>query len=109
MSETRGIPAELRAQVDERDGFMCRFCGRGIGERRVIHHIHYGGDVVGTGGRRRHELNNLITLCGSWDGKCHLKVHADKKVWQPILAALVEAGVQSMTALALRRASGEGI
>jgi hypothetical protein len=103
----RDIPADVRAQVDERDRRHCRFCGRQLGHRRIMHHIRYGGDEVGMGGPRYHHVDNIITLCGTWDGDCHMKVHSNKKLWQPILEALIEHNLQYMTALAYRRQQRE--
>jgi hypothetical protein len=98
-TETLAIPASIRNAVDERDGRMCRFCGRYLGNRRVIHHIFYGGDDAGMGGRRNHTLENCITLCGDYDGGCHSRVHADKKTWQYVLAILAKYDELTMTAL----------
>lgn len=103
--ETLAVPRNIRAQVDERDGGHCRFCGAYLGDRRVIHHIHYGGDIVGLGGRRQHSLENLISLCDAFDNRCHQKVHAQKSTWQPILAQLARIGdvAKGVTALQVKR------
>lgn len=88
--ETLAIPKHLRTAVDERDGGFCRMCGKFLGGRRAIHHIYYGGDLQGMGGKRRHALENLISLC--WlpgDMGCHQRAHSNKHFWQPILAAVV--------------------
>lgn len=89
-NETLDIPQHLRDAVDERDGGFCRMCGVFLGERRAIHHIFYGGDLQGMGGRRSHYLDNLVSLC--WlpgDMGCHDRAHSRKTFWQPLLAAAV--------------------
>jgi hypothetical protein len=78
-------------------------CGKFLGERRAIHHIHFGGDLQGMGGRRKHELDNLVSLC--WlpgDMDCHQRAHSVKHYWQPILAAVVTR-TDHITALQLAR------
>jgi 5-methylcytosine-specific restriction endonuclease McrA len=101
--ETLAIPQYVREAVDARDGYTCRVCGRFLGrERRAIHHIRYGGDVTGIGGRRKHEPTEMITV--GWlpgDCQCHQLVHGNKRLWQPVL--LKVAGVQGVTALQWRR------
>lgn len=90
-SETVAIPQAMRKAVDERDNFHCRMCGKVIGKRRAIHHIDFGGDSQGMGGRREHVLDNLISLC--WlpgDNECHQRAHALKPYWQPILTEVVK-------------------
>lgn len=85
--ETQAIPQALRDAVDERDGGFCRMCGAYLGLRRAIHHIHYGGDKQGMGGRRHHELSNLISLC--WlpgNNRCHERAHSEKAYWEKILS-----------------------
>lgn len=101
--ETVAIPAARRAEVDQRDGGFCRMCGKFLGERRSIHHIFYGGDAQGMGGRRDHDLSNLVSLC--WlpgDGDCHSRAHSRKTHWQPLLAQVV-ASANNVTALQLAR------
>lgn len=102
-SETVAIPQSVRQAVDERDRGVCRFCGKFLGPRRAIHHIDYGGDTQGMGGRRNHEVSNLISLC--WlpgDGDCHQRAHSDKAYWLPILTEVaIRAG--NVTALQLSR------
>lgn len=98
--ETLAIPQAIREQVDERDQRMCRVCGRYQGEARALHHILYGGDSVGIGGRRVHEVDGLVTVCWMFNG-CHELVHADKKLWQPLLLTVVQR--RGVTALQLRR------
>lgn len=102
-NETLAIPQALRDAVDDRDGGFCRLCGKFLGTRRAIHHIYYGGDLQGMGGRRKHELPNLVSLC--WlpgDAQCHDRVHAYKSYWQPLLAAVVTR-TDHTTALQLDR------
>lgn len=99
--ETLAIPQDVRAQVDDRDQQVCRVCGRYQGEARALHHIHFGGSRQGMGGRRAHDLDNLITVCWMWAGNCHDLVHARKGLWLPLLERLtVTPGV---TGLQLRR------
>jgi hypothetical protein len=53
----------LRAQVLERDGWTCQFCGR---QRELhVHHVH----PRGRGGKDTEE--NLVTLCAL----CHRSIH----------------------------------
>lgn len=102
-AETVGIPARLRAEVDQRDQGHCRMCGRHLGPRRAIHHIYYGGDVQGMGGRRHHVLDNLVSLC--WqpgDSGCHDRAHSAKTLWQPLLAAAITSPT-NVTAFQLYR------
>lgn len=101
--ETLDIPQHLRDAVDERDGGFCRLCGKYLAGRRAIHHIFYGGDLQGIGGRRSHYLDNLVSLC--WlpgDSNCHQIAHSSKPMWQPLLAAVVTRP-DRITALQLRR------
>lgn len=101
VKETLAIPQRLREQVDERDGHHCRVCGKHLGEQRALHHIRFGGSRQGMGGRREHDLDNLITVCWMWPGNCHDLVHGQKSLWLPVLEALtVTPGV---TGLQLRR------
>lgn len=99
--ETLTIPADLRAEVDERDQLHCRVCGKHLQDARALHHIHYGGSRQGMGGRRSHSLDNLISICWLWGGNCHDLVHSDKNLWIPLLErTIVTPGV---TAMQLRR------
>lgn len=87
--ESLSIPQRIREAVDARDGESCRMCGRYLGERRALHHVIFGGDERGMGGRRQHRVEEIITLC--WlpgDGDCHNKAHSDKHHWQDLLLEL---------------------
>lgn len=99
--ETLAIPQAIRDQVDDRDKRFCRVCGRYQGDARALHHILYGGDLVGMGGRRVHEVDALVTVCWSFGGGCHELVHGNKKLWQPLLLTVVQQ--PGTTALQLRR------
>ena len=100
--ESLAIPAGVRAFVDQRDGKHCRVCGKYLGDRRALHHIIYGGDARGMGGRRVHNPTEIITIC--WlpgDGDCHSMVHSNKRLWQPVLLQVAQHG--GITALQVRR------
>lgn len=98
MSEALEIPPHVRKTVDQRDEGYCRVCGKFLGSRRGLHHVLYGGDVVGMGGRRRHNPDEIITVC--WmvgDNGCHQRLHSDKSRWQPLaLEAIKSPGVTVM-------------
>lgn len=87
--ETLAIPQDVRDIVDTRDGRHCRVCGRFLGEERALHHINYGGDERGMGGRRLHDPDEIVTVCWMWAGNCHERVHGDKKRFQPLLQEVV--------------------
>lgn len=93
--ESLSIPADVRAAVDERDQLKCRVCGKYLGERRALHHVVYGGDAVGMGGRRKHVVAEIATVC--WlpgDGDCHQLVHSRKGYYQGLLlSALRRRGI----------------
>lgn len=101
--ETLAIPKALREAVDHRDAGFCRMCGKFLGQRRAIHHIFFGGDLQGMGGRRLHELHNLVSLCWlPYDNDCHQRAHSSKGLWQPFLAA-VTTHPTKITAVQLKR------
>ena len=99
--ETLEIPQRLREQVDERDGQHCRVCGRYLADERALHHIHYGGDQQGMGGRRSHSLDNLVTVCWMWGRNCHSLVHSDKRIYVPLLEQVINT--PGVTVLQLQR------
>lgn len=90
QDETTAIPERLRKAVDARDRGYCRMCGKYLSGRRAIHHIDFGGDAQGMGGRRRHEIDNLVSLCWTpYDNGCHERAHSNKAKWQPLLRKIV--------------------
>ncbi len=100
--ESLAIPLDVRRAVDARDNTTCRVCGKHLGDRRALHHIIYGGDERGMGGRRIHNPHEIVTVC--WlpgDGDCHQLVHSAKKVWQPLLLEVAQRS--GITALQLKR------
>jgi 5-methylcytosine-specific restriction endonuclease McrA len=100
-TETVEIPQALRAAVDARDRGFCRMCGKHLGERRCVHHIDYGGDAQGMGGRRRHDLSNLVSLCWlPFDNGCHARAHSNKPLWQPLLQLVIRTDGVTATQLA---------
>lgn len=99
--ETLAIPDRIRAEVDERDLGYCRFCGQYAGERRALHHIEFGGDAVGMGGRRHHNPDNLLTVGWLFEHDCHSVIHGNKRLWLPLTREVVRHG--GMTVLQLMR------
>lgn len=82
------IPASARKEIFERDGGICRMCGTLPTWPTVeIHHIIYGGDLRGMGGRRVHEVSEMVSLCRP----CHMRAHSRKLYWQPILLRAVQS------------------
>jgi len=99
--ETLAIPDAVRRIVDDRDGMHCRVCGKYLGDERALHHIIYGGDRRGFGGRRVHDPDEIVTVCWMWGGNCHDRVHGDKSTWQPLLLQVVQR--RGVTAMQLKR------
>lgn len=99
--ETLAIPADVREQVYQRDKGRCRVCGELL-KVPGIHHIIYGGDRRGTGGRRVHNPDEMVTIGWTFpDKNCHLIVHSSKRLWQPLLLEVVSK--PGITALQLLR------
>jgi len=107
-SEHDSIPDEVRVEVYLRDALTCRVCGKYLGERVGIHHIEFGGGSgPGMGGRRVHDPEKMCCIC--WlpgdpayrSPTCHVRVHSDKLLWQPLLLAVVQ--MPGVTAFQLRR------
>lgn len=92
--ESLDIPTAVRRAVFQRD-MGCRLCGRT--NNLVLHHVNYGG----TGQRRRHDPDGIITLGGAYDHTCHQYVHSDKTKWQPLLQAVIL--LPGVTGLGLHR------
>lgn len=108
--ESLSIPTNVRNVIDERDGQRCRVCGKYLAERRAHHHIIYGGDARGFGGRRVHDPDEILTVC--WlpgdplPGRqsCHDLVHSNKTLWQPLLLEVIHRpGVTALQLLRWRR------
>ncbi len=79
MSEHKDVPAAVRAAVLARDNGCCRVCGQ-FATMPGLHHIDYRSQ----GGL--HVPENLITIGWTPGHDCHLPVvHANKRLWQPIL------------------------
>jgi hypothetical protein len=108
--ESRAIPADVRWAVDDRDNQTCRVCGEFLGSQRALHHIFFGGGSgPGMGGRRVHEVGNVITLGWHFPHRdCHCLVHADKELYQSVLAYLASGvpGTGGQTAVAVLRRQG---
>lgn len=105
--ETLAIPQGIRDAIDARDQGHCRVCGKYLGDRRAHHHVVYGGDDRGMGGRRVHDVDEIVTVC--WQPgdplpgarPCHELVHGNKRLWQPLL--LEVARRPGVTAIQLLR------
>lgn len=90
VRESLAIPGDIRAAVDDRDALHCRVCGRYLGDDRAQHHILYGGDLRGMGGRRHHALEEILTVCWMYGGNCHDIVHGNKSFWVPVLLRVAQ-------------------
>lgn len=99
--ETLAIPQDVRQAVDARDQMHCRVCGKYVGEERALHHVIFGGDARGMGGRRVHDPDEIITVCWMWGGNCHDRVHTEKRRWQQILLDVAQR--PGVTAFQLER------
>ena len=105
--ESLAIPAAVREAVDLRDGMHCRVCGKYLGDRRALHHVIYGGDARGMGGRRIHNVDEIATVC--WLAgdpapgmrPCHDLVHSNKRLYQPLLLEVLQTS--GVTVLQLQR------
>lgn len=91
------IPAGLRAAVEARDHGYCRMCGCFLNHYGQVHHLLFGGDRIGIGGARVHELDGLVSLCRD----CHGRAHKDKARWQSLLQTVV--ATDGVTAIQLAR------
>lgn len=95
LERSAPVPSQVRAQVIDRDGWSCRVCGRYV-EYPALHHIEYRSE----GGTDT--PSNLITVGWGPGHDCHLTVvHANKRLWQPILQAIVD--IPPITAYAYYR------
>jgi len=104
--ETLAIPDDVRRAVDDRDQLHCRVCGRFMGEQRALHHIIFGGDARGMGGRRVHNVDEIVTVCWMYGPRpgalpCHDLVHHEKRTWQHLLLDVVKTN--GTTAMQLKR------
>lgn len=103
--QSLAIPASIRAEVLERDGHVCRLCGR---TNVIAHHIRYGGDEIGMGGRRFHSVGNIVSLGQHYEHQCHDRVHAAKQLWTPLLIHVVNE-MPGVTAFAVYRWVAQGV
>lgn len=95
-SEDELTPAAVKAAVDARDAQTCRMCGGNAGLAPLArHHIEY------RSGGGQDTVENLITLHFMYWPRCHERAHSNKRLWRPLLQAVVfQPGV---TAFQLRR------
>jgi 5-methylcytosine-specific restriction endonuclease McrA len=89
------IPSAIRKQVADRDKGHCRWCGAAQGLHQ--HHVDYRSEGGG------HTEYNLLSLCHV----CHAKAHSNKRLYQPLLRAVVwmhyVTGRTGITASAVNR------
>lgn len=97
MSAATDIPASSRKAVRERDGHLCRSCGR-WNEAPHLHHIVYRSQA-----RNHHEPDNLVTLCP----RCHRVAHAHPGVMRQALQEVLT--LPGTTALQWLRWQGEDL
>lgn len=98
-AETLEIPKALRAEVRDRDGGLCRFCGAWGGDELALHHVRYRSE----GGL--HVLENLVSVHWMYAPRCHEAAHGDKTRWQPILLQVAQQ--PGVTALQVARWTGQ--
>ena len=93
------IPEKTRKEVYARDGYRCRWCGRGNAWIH-LHHIVYRSSGVD------HSKENLISLCEAH----HRLVHTNKHVYQPVLLKLIkrEPGITGIQLMRWEHASQAG-
>lgn len=99
--ETLALPQRVRDLVDARDEGFCRFCGQFAGERRALHHVNFGGDRTGMGGRRHHHPDNVITVGWLFEHDCHSIIHGNKGLFLPLTQDIIHC--PGMTVLQLMR------
>jgi len=94
MAEHDFVPADVRAQIIERDNGCCRVCGQFV-TQPGLHHIDYRSQ----GGL--HLPSNLVVIGWLPGHDCHLPVvHANKRLWQPILRQVaITDGVNALQLL----------
>lgn len=85
------MPDGLAEEILAADGHRCRLCGvPGSAltppEKVDVHHIIYRSEKGRHGPEGPHVRNNLISLCT----KCHIRVHSDKKHFQPACQAVAD-------------------
>jgi hypothetical protein len=99
--EDLDVPDKVRTLVVTRDASCCRICGRFV-EHPALHHIMFGGDARGMGGRRRHDPDEMVVLGSYGAHDCHTNLaHRYKARFQPLLLEVVT--MSGVTALALER------
>lgn len=92
---TRTFPEGLYEQALAADNYTCRFCGA-TNKKLSAHHIEYRSQ----GGE--HVLENLISLCE----ECHLKIHSNKKLYQPLAFEIIANRDKPYTIRRLEQSNG---
>ena len=87
VTRKKAVSDSTYQKVLARDNYKCRLCGNDNRYELVLHHIYYRSqrrDLID-------EPDNCIMLCGNFSkNKCHMKVHSNKKKYQPILLEIVK-------------------
>jgi len=97
MPKSTDIPASSRRAVAERDGSLCRSCGR-WNDALHLHHIVYRSQE-----RNHHDPGNLVSLC--W--RCHKVAHAHPRLMRPALQEVLT--LPGTTALQWLRWQGQDL
>lgn len=97
MSKATDIPPASRRAVRERDGSMCRSCGRWNDALHLHHLVHRSQE------RNNHAPDNLITLCY----RCHKVAHAHPATMRPALQEVLT--LPGTTALQWLRWQGQDL